>query len=114
MERVALPGGQHQSALSPEARDLLDKIFQTDPKKRITIPQIMQHPWCGLSPEAQCIPCLVYLLCMLCTDEAKQFLLLCIILSDGCFTKSAWHMSKGTSRHASACIFGCCFGTHDR
>jgi serine/threonine protein kinase len=32
-------------ALSPEARDLLDKIFVVDPTKRITIPEIMQHPW---------------------------------------------------------------------
>ena len=32
-------------ALSPEARDLLDKIFRTNPKDRIKIPQIMQHPW---------------------------------------------------------------------
>jgi serine/threonine protein kinase len=38
---------ENVGALSPEARDLLDKIFQTDPKQRITIPQIMQHPWCG-------------------------------------------------------------------
>lgn len=33
--------------LSAEARDLLDKIFVVDPAKRITIAQIMQHPWCG-------------------------------------------------------------------
>lgn len=32
--------------LSPEARDLLDRIFVLDPTKRITIPDIMHHPWC--------------------------------------------------------------------
>lgn len=34
--------------LSPECRDLLDRIFVVDPKKRITITQIMQHPWYNL------------------------------------------------------------------
>ena len=32
-------------ALSPEVRDLLDKIFKVDPKKRITVRGIMEHPW---------------------------------------------------------------------
>eukprot|EP00884_Botryococcus_braunii_P019410 jgi/Botrbrau1/6152/Bobra.331_2s0042.1 len=42
-------------ALSPEARDLLDKIFVVDPKQRITVEGIMQHPWytAPLSPEYQ-------------------------------------------------------------
>ena len=31
--------------LSPECHDLLDKIFVVDPKRRITIPQIMEHPF---------------------------------------------------------------------
>ena len=35
----------HVNLLSPECRDLLDKIFVTDPQRRITIPQIMQHPF---------------------------------------------------------------------
>ena len=38
------------NALSPEARDLLDRIFVLDPTKRITIPEIMKHPWCVLCP----------------------------------------------------------------
>ena len=33
-------------ALSPEARDLLDRIFVVDPARRITVAQIMRHPWC--------------------------------------------------------------------
>jgi serine/threonine protein kinase len=32
-------------SLSSEARDLLDKIFVVDPTKRITIAEIMKHPW---------------------------------------------------------------------
>ena len=34
-------------ALSPEARDLLNRIFELDPMKRITVPDIMRHPWCA-------------------------------------------------------------------
>ena len=40
-------------ALSPEARDLLDKIFVVDPSQRITVAQILEHPWC-----AHCTQCL--------------------------------------------------------
>lgn len=36
-------------ALSAEARDLLDKIFVVDPTKRITIHEIMEHPWSALN-----------------------------------------------------------------
>ena len=32
-------------ALSEGCRDLLDKIFVVDPKQRITVAAIMQHPW---------------------------------------------------------------------
>ncbi len=35
----------HVHLLSPECHDLLDKIFVVDPKRRITIPQIMAHPF---------------------------------------------------------------------
>nr|QJD55598.1 snf1-related protein kinase [Euplotes vannus] len=31
--------------ISEEARDLLKKILEVDPKKRLTIPQILDHPW---------------------------------------------------------------------
>lgn len=40
-------------ALSPEARDLLDKIFVVEPSKRITVAQILEHPWCAPAPIAQ-------------------------------------------------------------
>lgn len=41
--------------MSDDCRDLLDKIFQLDGKKRITIPEIKQHPWYveALSPRYQ-------------------------------------------------------------
>ena len=39
-------------ALSPEARDLLDRIFVVDPARRITVPQIMRHPWCARCQQA--------------------------------------------------------------
>ena len=35
----------HVHLLSPECRDLLDKIFVVDPKQRITIEQILHHPF---------------------------------------------------------------------
>jgi len=31
--------------ISEEARDLLKKILETDPKKRLKIPEILAHPW---------------------------------------------------------------------
>jgi 5'-AMP-activated protein kinase catalytic alpha subunit len=31
--------------LSDEAKDMMDKIFNTDPDKRISIDQIRKHPW---------------------------------------------------------------------
>ena len=36
----------NRDALSAEVCDLLDLIFVVDPRKRITIPEIMKHPWC--------------------------------------------------------------------
>lgn len=35
--------------VSPECRDLLTKILDTDPTSRITIAQIRKHPWYQLS-----------------------------------------------------------------
>lgn len=41
--------------LSPECTDLLARIFVVDPTQRITLAQIMQHPWVlsNLPPELQ-------------------------------------------------------------
>ena len=46
--------------LSPEARDLLDRIFVLDPSKRITIPEIMDHAWCAQGPATGHHPCVLY------------------------------------------------------
>eukprot|EP00798_Chlamydomonas_sp_ICE-L_P002734 gene2734-12606_t len=37
------------SHLSPGARDLIPRMLLVDPLKRITIPEIRQHPWFSLS-----------------------------------------------------------------
>ena len=40
--------------LSPEAKDIISKIFITDPEKRIDIEGLKQHPWYKLhQPETQ-------------------------------------------------------------
>lgn len=31
--------------ITPECRDILQRIFVADPTQRITIPEIVQHPW---------------------------------------------------------------------
>ena len=42
----------NRDALSAEVCDLLDLIFVVDPRKRITVPEIMKHPWYGISHRA--------------------------------------------------------------
>ena len=37
----------NRDALSAEVCDLLDLIFVVDPRKRITVPEIMKHSWYG-------------------------------------------------------------------
>ena len=50
--------------LTPECLDLLDKIFVIDEKKRITIEQIVAHPWYNMplpeefaAAEAEVVDC---------------------------------------------------------
>ena len=38
-------GPQGEDLISPEARDLLLRMLCPDPRRRITVPQICQHPW---------------------------------------------------------------------
>ena len=53
--RVAVPcvvsgirdGWFGAAQLSPECRDLLSRIFHIAEADRITVQQIMQHPWCA-------------------------------------------------------------------
>lgn len=42
---------QIPSFVSPEASDMINRILTTDPKKRITIPQIRSHPFFNLVPD---------------------------------------------------------------
>ena len=37
--------GQHIEKISDEARDLLNGLLNKNPKKRITIEEILNHPW---------------------------------------------------------------------
>lgn len=39
------PGAVFLLQLSPECKDLLNRIFVIDAKKRITIEDIERHPW---------------------------------------------------------------------
>ena len=41
----------NRDALSNDVCDLLDRIFVIDPRKRITIPEIMKHSWYELAPQ---------------------------------------------------------------
>jgi hypothetical protein len=42
---MTAPAGGPAAQLSPECKDLLNKIFVIDAKKRISIEQIEKHPW---------------------------------------------------------------------
>ena len=44
---LAFAGGIYNlpSHLSPGSRDLIPRMLLVDPLKRITIPEIRQHPW---------------------------------------------------------------------
>ena len=51
-------------ALSPGVKDMLDKILVVDPKERITIQGITEHPWYPPYPYMFCLtstPALVHL-----------------------------------------------------
>ncbi|KAG4969726.1 hypothetical protein JHK85_036147 [Glycine max] len=47
LQSLMLPGGIYTlpSHLSPGARDLIPRMLVVDPMKRMTIPEIRQHPW---------------------------------------------------------------------
>ncbi|KAH9272404.1 hypothetical protein BASA83_005210 [Batrachochytrium salamandrivorans] len=36
---------QYDQSVSPQCRDILQKMLTIDPDNRITMPQIMDHPW---------------------------------------------------------------------
>ena len=41
--------------ISDNCRELLGRILQVDVAKRITIPEILKHKWCVLSPCCSCL-----------------------------------------------------------
>ena len=41
--------------ISDSCRELLGRILQVDVAKRITIPEILKHKWCVLSPCCSCL-----------------------------------------------------------
>ena len=41
--------------ISDSCRELLGRILQVDVAKRITIPEILKHKWCALSPRCSCL-----------------------------------------------------------
>ena len=41
--------------ISDSCRELLGRILQVDVAKRITIPEILKHKWCALSPCCSCL-----------------------------------------------------------
>ncbi|KAF5391001.1 hypothetical protein D9757_003970 [Collybiopsis confluens] len=49
-EKVILGKFEDPDWLSPEARDLIQNILQKEPSKRLTIPQILEHPWFAVQP----------------------------------------------------------------
>ena len=52
---------KEKSSISLENIDLLDKIFEIDPNKRISINEILNHPFCSLEN-------------MMSSDEVKQYM----------------------------------------
>ena len=57
--RIVAADYEQPKRVSEECRHLLKRMLTPDPNKRVTIPEIMQHPWCAplLSPRtlASCL-----------------------------------------------------------
>lgn len=43
--RIVAADFEQPTHVSPDCRHLLSRMLTADPGKRITIPEIMQHPW---------------------------------------------------------------------
>lgn len=56
--RIVAADYEQPKRVSEDCRHLLKRMLTPDPNKRVTIPEIMQHPWCAptshpaLSPRA--------------------------------------------------------------
>ena len=53
--RIVAADYEQPKRVSEDCRHLLKRMLTPDPAKRVTIPEIMQHPWCA---SALCIPSL--------------------------------------------------------
>ncbi len=45
--RIVAADYEQPKRVSEDCRHLLKRMLTPDPGKRVTIPEIMQHPWCG-------------------------------------------------------------------
>ena len=45
--RIVAADYEQPKRVSDDCRHLLRRMLTPDPAKRVTIPEIMQHPWCG-------------------------------------------------------------------
>ena len=45
--RIVAADYEQPKRVSEDCRHLLKRMLTPDPNKRVTIPEIMQHPWCG-------------------------------------------------------------------
>ncbi len=48
--RIVAADYEQPKRVSEDCRHLLKRMLTPDPAKRVTIPEIMQHPWCGCAP----------------------------------------------------------------
>lgn len=48
--RIVAADFEQPGHVTPECRHLLKRTLTADPDKRITIPEIMQHPWFQVPP----------------------------------------------------------------
>ena len=51
--RIVAADYEQPKRVSEDCRHLLKRMLTPDPAKRVTIPEIMQHPWCA---SALCVP----------------------------------------------------------
>ena len=51
--RIVAADYEQPKRVSEDCRHLLKRMLTPDPAKRVTIPEIMQHPWCALRSASQ-------------------------------------------------------------
>jgi serine/threonine protein kinase len=62
--RIVAADYEQPKRVTDDCRALLKRMLTPDPAKRITIPEIMRHPWCAATHE-ECMQWHVLLKCML-------------------------------------------------